>query len=122
MEQESRIKMSYWFNKKNTKEKCTKKYEPHWTLDNIRYARVEENPKWKAELLNNSETLSKLHSYLISLQEKDLNNIANAVITKPTLHVTFGFFNLKLEINNIPVINSAIKTLKPKYTLLPNIK
>ena len=59
--------MSYWFDKKNTKEKCTKKYEPHWNLDNIKYARVEENPKWKADLLNNSETLSKLYSYLISM-------------------------------------------------------
>ena len=59
--------MGYWFDKKNTKEKCTKKYELHWTLDNIRYARVEENPKWKADLLNNSEVLSKLYSYLISM-------------------------------------------------------
>lgn len=59
--------MGYWFDKKNTKEKCTKKYEPHWTLDNIKYARVEENPKWKAELLNKSETLSKLYSYLIDM-------------------------------------------------------
>ena len=49
--------MGYWFDKKNTKEKCTKKYEPHWTLDNIKYARVEENPKWKAELLNKSENI-----------------------------------------------------------------
>ena len=59
--------MSYWFDKKNTKEKCTKPYTPHWNLNNIKYAKVEENPKWKAELLNNSETLSKLHSYLINM-------------------------------------------------------
>lgn len=59
--------MSYWFDKKNTREKCTRKYEPHWNLDNIKYARVEENPKWKAELLNKSETLSKLYSYLIDM-------------------------------------------------------
>lgn len=59
--------MSYWFDKKNTKEKCTKPYTPHWNLDNIKYARVEENPEWKAELLNNSETLSKLYSYLIDM-------------------------------------------------------
>ena len=59
--------MGYWFDKKNTKEKCTKPYTPHWNLNNIKYARVEENPNWKAELLNNSETLSKLHSYLINM-------------------------------------------------------
>lgn len=60
--------MGYWFDsKKNTKEKCTQPYTPHWNLDNIKYARVEENPKWKAELLNNSEVLSKLYSYLISM-------------------------------------------------------
>ena len=59
--------MGYWFDKNNTKEKCTKPYTSHWNIDNIKYARVEENPKWKAELLNNSETLSKLHSYLINM-------------------------------------------------------
>ena len=59
--------MGYWFDKKNTKEKCTQPYTPHWNLDNIKYARVEENPKWKAELLNDSEVLSKLYSYLMNM-------------------------------------------------------
>ena len=59
--------MGYWFDKNNTKEKCTKRYEPHWTKENVGCARVEQNTQWKIDLLNNSETLSKLHSYLVNM-------------------------------------------------------
>lgn len=59
--------MGYWFDKKNTKEKCTGPYQGHWTKENIRYARVEENPKWKMELLNKERTLADLYSYLINM-------------------------------------------------------
>ena len=59
--------MSYWFDKKNTKEKCTKPYQEHWTKENVGYARVEQNTQWKIDLLNKEETLSNLYSYLINM-------------------------------------------------------
>ena len=59
--------MSYWFDKKNTKERCTKPYQGHWTKENVGYARVEQNTQWKIDLLNKEKTLSNLYSYLINM-------------------------------------------------------
>lgn len=60
---------SYWFGdmSKEEIEKQVVPYEPHWTLDSIGYARVEQNPKWKMELLNNSRTLLKVKEMIITM-------------------------------------------------------
>ena len=59
--------MGYWFDEKNTKEKCTKPYQGHWTKENVGCARVEQNTQWKIDLLNKEKTLSNLYSYLIEM-------------------------------------------------------
>ena len=66
--------MGYWFDKKNTKEKCTKPYTPHWNLDNIKYARVEEENQESVIIVN-------LKNDILGIPSKIKNNkILNYVL------------------------------------------
>ena len=94
--------MGYWFDEKNPKEKHIEPYKPHWTEKNIGYARVEENPKWKMELLNNERVIGDLKGYLITMIMHIRGNKSKTmVVSEEDLVFLYEVLNKEIQLKGV---------------------